>query len=209
MSELNVENIEQKEELKQTEQNKEVSVQTNDTIVIKLEDMKEPTPVLSNETDDDDIVETTKTSKTEFKIEVKPENVLIDGLEHLYSYMKCVHHEKITPANLIVIATELMQIVEKYKGLTGPQKKMLVINVIKKVVNSQIDSDETKNTLNTIIDLTLPVVIDNLISAMNGEIKFNKENSKELDNLFYQELFKSNNIKFNLTKIKKLGYEHN
>lgn len=29
------------------------------------------------------------------------------------------------------------------------------------------------------------------------------------NNLFYQELFKSNNIKFNLTKIKKLGYEHN
>ena len=52
---------------------------------------------------------------------------------------------------------------------------MLVVNVIKKVVNSQIDSDDTRIALNTIIDLTLPVVIDNLISAMNGEIKFNKE----------------------------------
>jgi len=89
--------------------------------------------------------------------------------------MKCVHNEKVTPTNIIVIATELMQIVEKYTGLTGPQKKMLVINVIKKVVNSQIDSQETRNALNTIIDFTLPTVIDNLVDAINGNIKFNKE----------------------------------
>jgi hypothetical protein len=147
------------------------SEKTND-VIIKLEDIKEPVPLKIN---DDDIIEITETSKTEFKIEVKPENVLIDGLEHLYSYIRCVHHEKITPTNIIVIATELIQIVEKYKGLTGPQKKMLVINVIKKVVNHQIESDETRKTLNIIIDLTLPIVIDNIISAMNGEIKFNKE----------------------------------
>ena len=157
------------------EVNEQVNHEANDVIAIKLENMKEPIPVVSKETDDDDIIETTVTSKTEFKIEVKPENVLIDGLEHLYSYMKSVHNEKITPTNIIVIATELMQIVEKYKGLTGSQKKMLIVNVIKKIVNNQTDSDETRIALNTIIDLTLPVVIDNLVSAMNGEIKFNKE----------------------------------
>ncbi len=147
----------------------------NDVIAIKLEELKEPPEQISinkENTDDDDIVETNKVVN---KIEIKPENILIDGVEHLYSYMKCVHHEKITPTNIIVIATELMQIVEKYKELTGPQKKMLVINVIKKVVNSQVDSEETRNALNTIIDFTLPAVIDNLVSAINGEIKFNKE----------------------------------
>ncbi len=146
--------------------------QQNDIIAIKLEEMKEPLSIYHEKIDDDDIIET---KKIENKIELKPENVLIDGIEHLYSYMKCIHQEKITPINIIVIATELMQIVEKYKGLTGPQKKMLVINVIKKVVNSQVDSEETRNALNTIIDFTLPAVIDNLVSAINGEIKFNKE----------------------------------
>ncbi len=147
----------------------------NDVIAIKLEELKEPPEQISinkENTDDDDIVETNKVVN---KIEIKPENILIDGVEHLYSYMKCVHHEKITPTNIIVIATELMQIVEKYKELTGPQKKMLVINVIKKVVNSQIDSQETRLALNTIIDFTLPTVIDNLVDAINGNIKFNKE----------------------------------
>jgi hypothetical protein len=140
-----------------------------DVIILNLEEIKEPQPLDLKQTDDADIV------KPEFKIEVKPENVLIDGLEHLYSYMKCVHHEKITPTNVIVIATELMQIVEKYKGLTGLQKKMLILNVIKKIVNTQIDSDETRQVLITIIDFTLPIVIDNLVSAINGNVKFNKE----------------------------------
>jgi hypothetical protein len=163
----------------------------SDIITIKLEEMKEPNPleteftscICINDSDCDcdsdnikdnnkDIIKKIDVSE---KIEIKPENVLIDGIEHLYSYMKCVHSEKITPTNIIVIATELMQIVEKYKGLTGPQKKMLVINVIKKAINSQIDSQETRNILNTIIDFTLPSVIDNLVDAINGNIKFNKE----------------------------------
>ena len=124
-----------------------------------------------DKSDDKDIIKITEITK---KIEVKPENMLIDGIEHLYSYIKCVH-EQITPTNIIVIATELIQIVEKYKDLTGPQKKMLVVNVIKKIVNAQTISQETRTVLNTIIEFTLPTVIDNLINAINGNIKFNKE----------------------------------
>ena len=169
------EQVEQTEQTEQTEQVEQVEqteqVTTNDVIPIKLEDIKEPEPVIN----DDDIIETTKVSE---KIEVKPENVLIDAVEHLYSYVKSVHTENITPINVVSIASELMQLVEKYKGLTGPQKKMLVISVIKKVVNSQVDSLETQSVLYTIIDFTLPIVIDNLVSAINGEIKFNKEKVK-------------------------------
>ncbi len=161
-----------------------------DIIAIKLEDIKEPAPIQTeftscictndcncdnddvNKSNDNDIIKTTEISE---KIQLKPENVLIDGIEHLYSYMKSVHHSRITPINIVVFATELMQIVEKYNGLTGPQKKMLVINVIKKLVNNQADSEETRVALNTIIDFTLPSVIDNLVDAINGNIKFNKE----------------------------------
>jgi hypothetical protein len=149
-------------EIYESNESNETTNKQNDVIIIKLEEIKEPLPINLKKTDDD-------------KIELKPENVLIDGIEHLYSYMKHVHREKITPMNIVIIATELMQIVEKYKELTGPQKKMLIINVIKKIVNNQIDSQETRTALNTIIDFTLPIVIDNLVSAINGEIKFNKE----------------------------------
>lgn len=181
MSEVNETTTEQRdfiaiklEELKEPEPIKEEITTESDVIASKVEEL-EPETIKEEKTDDDDIVKANKTGEIELKIEVKPENVLIDGVEHLYSYMKIVHTAKITPTNVVVIATELMQIVEKYKELTGPQKKMLVINVIKRVVNNQVDTQEIRTTLNTIIDFTLPIVIDNLVSAMNGEIKFNKE----------------------------------
>ena len=108
-------------------------------------------------------------------VELNPENVLIDGVEHLYNHIKAIHSEKVTAVNVIIIATELMMVVEKYKNLTGKQKKMLVVNVIKKLVNSQDYTTEERNALYMIIDFTLPVVIDNLVSAVNGQFTFNKE----------------------------------
>lgn len=51
----------------------------------------------------------------------------------------------------------------------------MVINVIKKLVNSQIDSPEDKIAITIIVDTTLPVVIDNLIEVMKGKLKFDKE----------------------------------
>lgn len=103
------------------------------------------------------------------------ENVLIDGVESLYKHVKSIHNEKITALNIVYIATELMQLVQKYKDLTGAQKKLMVINVIKKLVNSQVDCPEDKMALLVIVDLTLPVVIDNLIRAMKGNFKFDKD----------------------------------
>jgi predicted transcriptional regulator len=73
-----------------------------------------------------------------------------------------------------IIIQELRNAIKKEKN----NLKNNVINVIKKVVNTQVDSQETRSTLNTIIDFTLPIVIDNLVSAINGEIKFNKEKVK-------------------------------
>ena len=108
-------------------------------------------------------------------VELNPENVLIDGVEHLYNHIKSIHSEKVTAVNVVLIATELMVLVEKYKDLTGKQKKMLVVNVIKKLVNTQVHTVEERNAINMIIDFTLPVVIDNLVSAVNGQFTFNKE----------------------------------
>ncbi len=62
--------------------------------------------------------------------------------------------EKITPTNIIIITSELIQIVEKYNNLTGMQKKMLVINTIKKIVNEQVNTTEEKLALIIIVDNT-------------------------------------------------------
>ena len=112
------------------------------------------------------------------KVDVMPENVLINTFESLYEHVKSIHSDKITASNIVVIVTELVQLTEKYKQLTGNQKKTLVINVVKKLVNTQVENENDKKTLNTIIDLTLPTVIDNLVNAINGDLKFDKEKAK-------------------------------
>lgn len=117
-------------------------------------------------------------SEQTMKVEVKPENVLIDLVEYLYHHLKSIHSEKITPTNVILLATETIQLVEKYKELTGHQKKTMVICVVKKLVNAQFDTEEDKRAMILIIDLTLPTVIDNLINAINGNLKFDKEKAK-------------------------------
>ena len=117
-------------------------------------------------------------SELTVKVEVKPENVLIDCVEYLYNHLKSIHSEKITPANVVLLAMETIQLVEKYKELTGHQKKTMVISVVKKLVNTQFDTEEDKRAMNLIIDLTLPTVVDNLVNAINGNIKFDKEKAK-------------------------------
>ncbi len=112
------------------------------------------------------------------KIEVNPANTLVDGVEYLYNHLKTIHSDRITPMNVVLIATELIQLVEKYKELTGHQKKTLVIGVIKKLVNSQFNTEEDKKAMNLIIDFTLPTVIDNIVGAINGDLKFDKEKIK-------------------------------
>lgn len=131
-------------------------------------------------------LETVTTNDTELvlvsehipKVEVKPENLLIDTFDVLYNHVKSIHSEKITPANIVLLATETIQLVEKYKELTGHQKKTTVISVVKKMVNSQFDTEEDKKAMNLIIDLTLPTVVDNLVNAINGNLKFDKEKTK-------------------------------
>ena len=103
---------------------------------------------------------------------------MLDKLSELYKYIKSIHGEKITPANIVLIASELIQIVEKYKTLTGSQKKMLVINTIKKYVNEQNTTSDEKLALNIIIDNTLPHMIDGFVSAINGLLNFSKKVKK-------------------------------
>jgi hypothetical protein len=105
-------------------------------------------------------------------------NTLLNNLNELYQYIKTVHQNKITPMNIVLISSELIQVVEKYNTLTGTQKKMLVINVIKKIVNEESNTDEEKIALNIIIDNTLPLMIDGFISAINGIMKFTKDSKK-------------------------------
>ena len=110
-------------------------------------------------------------------------NSLLFKLDSLYIYVKSLlGSDKITPLNIIKIINDLMQIVETYKGLTGNQKQMLILNTLKKLVNDQYsDLSTTSPEIETeralllmIIDHTVPNIINTLVSAINGDIKFSK-----------------------------------
>jgi len=112
-------------------------------------------------------------------------NILLNNLDELYKYIKSIHENKITTLNIILITSELIQIVEKYKNLTGGQKKMLVINVIKKIINEQVSSEEEKIALNLIINNVVPQAIDGFVDAINGVVKF----TKNIKPNFFKKLF--------------------
>ena len=105
-----------------------------------------------------------------------PTNTLLVKLEEMVFYIKSIlGNEKITATNIVIIATSLMNVVEQYKDLTGSQKKMLIIDTIKRVINENTNDVEERIALMVIVDFTLPPLIDTLISAINGNLKFEKK----------------------------------
>lgn len=107
-------------------------------------------------------------------------NALIDTFNQLYAHIKVIYTGKLTPASAIIVMSELIQLVEKYKTITGQQKKNMVINVIKKLVNEETEKYtlEEQAALSLLINTTLPTMIDTTIDAINGLLKFTKDKTK-------------------------------
>ena len=107
----------------------------------------------------------------------KPEdNSFLIKIEQLVNYIKStIGDEKITATNIVIISTNLIHIVEQYKDLTGFQKKMLILDTIKKVINQNVNDPQERISLMLIVDMTLPPMLDTLVSAINGGLKFEKD----------------------------------
>ena len=110
-------------------------------------------------------------------VNTKPEqNSFLIKLEQMVQYIKTtLGDEKITATNIVIISTNLMHIVEQYKDLTGSQKKMLILDTIKKVINQNVNDPQERISLMLIVDMTLPPMLDTLVSAINGGLKFEKD----------------------------------
>jgi len=110
-------------------------------------------------------------------VNAKPEpNSFLIKLEQMVEYIKnTLGDEKITATNIVIISTNLMHIVEQYKDLTGSQKKMLILDTIKKVINQNVNDPQERISLMLIVDMTLPPMLDTLVTAINGGLKFEKD----------------------------------
>lgn len=120
-------------------------------------------------------------------VNVNPEpNSFLIKIEQLVDYIKStLGDNKITTTNIIIITTNLMHIVEQYKDLTGSQKKMLILDTLKKVINQIVSDPQERISLMMIVEMTLPHVLDTLVTAINGGLKFEKDSIiSKFKNLF-------------------------
>lgn len=76
----------------------------------------------------------------------------------------------INASNLASIAVTAMQIVEAYPKLLGYQKKELVINIICKIIVDLPVTDDTEMLLLSTAKAVLPMLIDTVVAAANGQL---------------------------------------
>lgn len=76
-----------------------------------------------------------------------------------------INMKQITPSNSLQIVRKTMEVVAGIDGLTGPQKKTLVLDIALEVVNNADLDDAVKGLISTIITTVGPNTIDELILA--------------------------------------------
>ena len=93
---------------------------------------------------------------------------------------KYVEGHPITPGSILQIVSYTMTLVKDIQGLTGPDKKNLVLYVIEEIIHNTEMSDEDKEVALFVLDHTVPDAIDLLVSAGKGIFKFTKAKCKKL-----------------------------
>lgn len=113
-----------------------------------------------------------KSIKDESVTEIKPKKKLNKQQIFEKSYIELLEilDDKINFTNLVNVITRCVEIVDKYKQMTGVEKKMMVI----KMITTLIDKHETDETIKrSLIDLLNSVgvsVIDTIIYAAKGKL---------------------------------------
>ena len=75
---------------------------------------------------------------------------------------------RLNASNILIVVTSAMKTVQEYKNLHGQEKKQLVLVVLKKVITKQVSDKTTKKQLLSLLDTTIPSVIDNFINSARG-----------------------------------------
>ena len=100
-----------------------------------------------------------------------------DDIFDLYEQLEQIAKTKqINAVNLIEITIDLMKIVEDVKGISGKQKKYLIIETLEKIINEKVSDEKEYEELLFIVKNVVPSVIDTVVSVDLGElsVKFNK-----------------------------------
>jgi len=82
----------------------------------------------------------------------------------------------ISHSNIITILLRFMQTVEKYKDMDGDQKKNLVLYVLNRYIEENVNNDTKATELKLLVNLTLPTLIDTFIAIDRKKIIIKTKN---------------------------------
>lgn len=101
-------------------------------------------------------------------IDLSDSSAIIDKIYDLL--VKAIDTYEITASDVILMTTKTMQLVEQITSLSGIQKKSIVLNTLKKVINNKVKNEQDRDIILDFICLFLPSIIDTLISLDKKEI---------------------------------------
>ena len=77
---------------------------------------------------------------------------------------------KISAANMVSVLISLMQLVETYDDVKGMQKKAVILDALRHIIDDQIEDAQEAANLKLLVQMTLPSVIDTFVSLDKKEM---------------------------------------
>ena len=94
------------------------------------------------------------------------------AVENLYKQLKeILSGAKLNSSNIMPILVNLMQIIEKYPKLKGSQKKQVILATFNMLIDDQNDNVEDAANLKLLVQMTLPSVIDTIVSIDTKQVQ--------------------------------------
>lgn len=91
------------------------------------------------------------------------------------SYIKLLNTlgDKITFANIVNVITRSVEIVDKYKELTGLEKKLMVVKMVTTLIEKHEYDETLKKSLIDLLNTVGVTVIDTIVYASKGKLAIN------------------------------------
>jgi hypothetical protein len=111
---------------------------------------------------------------------IKPEsdsllmkNIPNEIVENLNQIIKItIQEEGLDPSSIMLVTTNVMSALGKYKTISGADKKKLVILIINEVIDRTNLDESTQIILQTMVKTTIPTTIDLFVAVSKGKYKF-------------------------------------
>lgn len=125
------------------------------------------------------------TAKPTTQINIKKKaNNKQDVFEESYLKLLDTLDDKVTFLNMVNIITRSIEIVDKYKEMSGLEKKLIVIKMITTLIDKHESDEKIKETLINLLNTVGVSVIDTIIYATKGKLAINLTRCKKMIKYF-------------------------